>query len=87
MDRVSIVEAKRELSKVVNEAAFGHRPVVITSRGKPKAVLLSHEEFLRLTGGTRRVIRQGGLWSGTSTIGYGDLRRLRTRIWSALASR
>ncbi|MDR7485202.1 MAG: hypothetical protein QN187_07705 [Armatimonadota bacterium] len=47
MDRVSIGEAKRQVSRVVME----------------------------------------GLWSGTPPIEHGDLRRLRARIWSALASR
>ena len=85
-DRVSIVEAKRGLSKVVNEAAFGHKAVVITSRGRPKAVLMSHEDYLRLTGApAARVLALGGLWAGTPAVGYQDLRRTRAKIWSALS--
>jgi len=63
MEQVSIVEAKRDLSKIVNKAAFGHQPVILTSRGRPKAVLVGHEDFVRLAQGrSRKLIRLGGLW-------------------------
>ncbi len=82
MEHVSIVEAKRELSRVVNKVAFGHEPIILTSRGRPKVVLLGHEDFLRLTGGkTRNIVRLGGLWKGTPTITDRDLRKIRAELW------
>ncbi len=88
MERVSIVDAKRELSRVVNKVAFGHEPVVLTSRGRPKAVLVGHEDFLRLTGGkVHNFIQLGGLWKGTPEVSGRDLRALRAQVWGKLTSR
>lgn len=83
-ERLSIAEARRDLSRVVNQVAFGHTPVVLTSRGRPKAVLVGHDDFLRLAGGSRRLIRLGGLWKGTPEVSEGDLKRLRAEMWGRL---
>ncbi len=88
MERVSIVDAKRELSRVVNKVAFGHEPVILTSRGRPKAVLLGHEDFLQLTGGkARNIVRLGGLWKGTPPISDRTLRTVRAGVWKRLTDR
>jgi prevent-host-death family protein len=88
MDRVSIVEAKRDLSRVVNRAAYGHEPIVITSRGRPKAVLVGHDDFLRLAGsGPRNTVRLGGLWKGTPSVSARELRKARAQVWRRLAGR
>lgn len=88
MERVSMVEAKRDLSRVVNKVAFGRTPIILTSRGRPKAVLIGHEEFLRLSGGApQRLIRLGGLWKGTPELSDRDLRELRVEVWARLARR
>ena len=50
--QVSIRQAGRELSRLINEAVYGDKHITITSRGKPKAVLLSVEEYERLSGKT-----------------------------------
>ena len=49
MSQVSIAEAKNHLPRLVQQAEAGE-PVRITRRGKPVAVLLSEQEFERLTG-------------------------------------
>lgn len=88
MDRVSIVEAKRDLSRVVNKAAYGHEPIILTSRGWPKAVIVGHEEFLRLVGsGTRNTVRLGGLWRDTPRVSAHELRAVRAQVWRKLAGR
>jgi prevent-host-death family protein len=88
MEHLSTIEAKRKLSRVVNKVAFGHEPVILTSRGRPKAVLLSHEDFLRLTGGkSRNIVRLGGLWKGTPPISERTLRTIRAEVWKRLALR
>jgi len=46
---VGIRQAARQLSRLVNQAVYGHEHITITSRGKPKAVLLSIQEYTRLT--------------------------------------
>lgn len=50
--QVSIRQAGRELSRLINEAVYGDKHITITSRGKPKAILLSVEEYERLSGKT-----------------------------------
>jgi prevent-host-death family protein len=50
MSTVSIAEASRELSQLINRAAYGRDVVVLTSRGQPKAVLIGIEAFDQLIG-------------------------------------
>ncbi len=50
MSTVSIADASRQLSQLINRAAYGQEAIVLTSRGQPKAVLLGFEEFQRLIG-------------------------------------
>ena len=45
---VSIGEVKRDISELVNRVAFGGERIVLTSRGKPKAVLVNVEYYRRL---------------------------------------
>ena len=45
---VSIGEVKRDISELVNRVAFGHERIVLTSRGKPKAAIVSMEDYQRL---------------------------------------
>ena len=52
--KVSVGQLKRELSALLNQVAYGNERVVIESRGKPKAVLISPEELARLEGDARR---------------------------------
>lgn len=47
---VSISEASRNLSHWVNQASYGRECVMLTSRGRPKAVLLGVETFETLLG-------------------------------------
>jgi prevent-host-death family protein len=46
--QVSIGQVKRDISDLVNRVAYGREQIVLTSRGKPKAVLISVEDFERL---------------------------------------
>ena len=84
MERHSIVEVRRDLSKVVNEVALGRKQIVLTSRGRPKAVLIGHDEFLRMAGGSRRLVRLGGIWKGTPEVTEQDLKQLRAEMWGGL---
>lgn len=45
---VSIGQVKRDISDLVNRVAYAHERIVLTSRGKPKAVLVSIEDYARL---------------------------------------
>ena len=45
---VSIGEVKRDISELVNRVAYGGERIVLTSRGKPKAVLVSINDYERL---------------------------------------
>ncbi len=50
MSTISIAEAGRQLSQVVNRASYGHEVLVLTSRGKPKAVLVGIDTFQEILG-------------------------------------
>ena len=50
MSIVSISDASRRLSQLINQAAYGREIVILTSRGKSKAVLLGIESFQELVG-------------------------------------
>lgn len=45
---VSIGRVKRDISELVNRVAFGGERIVLTSRGKPKAALVSIDDYERL---------------------------------------
>jgi len=57
MSTVSIADASRQLSRLVNRAAYGRKIVTLTSRGQAKAVILGMEAFQELVG-TRQYTRQ-----------------------------
>jgi prevent-host-death family protein len=46
--RVAIGQVKRDLSDLINRVAYGGERIVLTSRGKPKAALVSIEDYQRL---------------------------------------
>jgi len=46
--RVAIGQVKRDLSDLVNRVAYGGERILLTSRGKPKAALVSIEDYQRL---------------------------------------
>lgn len=43
--KASIGQIKRDISELVNRVAYGGERIVLTSRGKPKAVLISLEDY------------------------------------------
>lgn len=45
VDQVSIGQVKRDISELVNRVAFGGERIILTSRGKPKAVLVSVQDY------------------------------------------
>jgi len=48
MSTVGIAEIKRNISTIVNRVAFGRERIVLTSRGRPKAALVSIEDLQKL---------------------------------------
>jgi prevent-host-death family protein len=47
-ERTSVAQAKNTLSSLINKVAYGKARVVLESRGKPKAVLISTEDLEKL---------------------------------------
>ena len=47
-ERVSIGRVKRDVSDLVNRVAYGGERIILTSRGKPKAALVSIDDLERL---------------------------------------
>lgn len=46
--KVSIGRVKREISELLNRVAFGGERIILTSRGKPKAVIISLDDYERI---------------------------------------
>ena len=46
---VGIGTVKRDISELVNRVAYGGERIVLTSRGKPKAAVVSMDDYERLT--------------------------------------
>ncbi len=48
MDSIGIAEIKRSISTIINRVTFGRERIILTSRGKPKAALVSIEDLQKL---------------------------------------
>lgn len=48
METVSISQIKRDISELVNRVAYGGERIILTSRGHPKAVLISLADLEQL---------------------------------------
>lgn len=46
--QISIGQVKREISQILNRVAFGGERIMLTSRGKPKAVIVSLKDYARI---------------------------------------
>lgn len=45
MKTLPFTEARKDLSKIIDEVSAEHEHVVITKQGRPRAVVMSAEEF------------------------------------------
>lgn len=70
--QVSIGQVKRDISELVNRVAYQKERIVLTSRGRPKAVLVSVEDYARL--------QQTDLGVSGRTAWLADARLLSERI-------
>lgn len=73
---VSVGQLKKDLSAILNQVAYRGERVIVESRGRPKAVLISVEELERLESGSAS--RDEAVRRTRSTLD--DLDRLRARI-------
>lgn len=46
--QVSIGQVKRDISELVNRVSYAGERIILTSRGKPKAVLINIEDYEKL---------------------------------------
>src|SRR5436189_5355204 len=53
-ERASIDEARADLSRYINRVAHGGERIILTSRGRPKAALVSLEDLERIDEETAR---------------------------------
>ena len=63
-NRVSVSELKRDLSEIINQAASGKKRIVITSRGKPKAAVVSIGDLRLLESLNQEEVRQARRLAG-----------------------
>jgi prevent-host-death family protein len=52
--QISIGQVKRDVSELVNRVAYAGERIVLTSRGKPKAAIISMADYERLVQSTGR---------------------------------
>ena len=64
IEKHSITEARRNLTKLVREAEGG-KTMALTRRGNPVAVLVGHRTFGRLAAGRRGFVEAYGDFVGT----------------------
>lgn len=65
--QISIGRVKRDISDLVNRVAYGGERIILTSRGKPKAAIVSIEDYERLAKEeTRDARRRFEAWSAGS---------------------
>jgi prevent-host-death family protein len=50
IERISITNAKQSLGEVIKRVAYGNESFILEFRGKPRAALISYEDFQRLQG-------------------------------------
>jgi prevent-host-death family protein len=48
LEKASVAHAKNTLSSLINKVAYGKTRILLESRGKPKAALISTEDLERL---------------------------------------
>lgn len=85
MKTIPFSEARKDLSKIVDEVSGDHEYIVITKQGRPRVVLLSSDEFegwqetleIMADPKARRAIRQG----------LRDIRAGRVRPWAEVRAR
>lgn len=64
---VSIGRVKRDISELVNRVAYGGERIVLTSRGRPKAAIVSLEDYEQLKEvGANASLEQWRLWVAES---------------------
>ena len=54
--QVSIGQVKRDISELVNRVSYAGERIILTSRGKPKAVLINIEDYERLLKSENRTV-------------------------------
>ena len=65
--QVSIGRVKRDISDLVNRVAYGGERIVLTSRGRPKAAIVSIEDYEQLEEArARATLEQWRLWVAES---------------------
>lgn len=61
--QVSIERMKHEISELLNRVAYGGERIVLTSRGKPKAVIVSVDDYEQIRrAGTQIQLNRWGNW-------------------------
>ena len=65
--QVSIGTVKRDISELVNRVAYGGERIVLTSRGKPKAAIVSVEDYEQLErAAAKATLERGRAWLAKS---------------------
>jgi prevent-host-death family protein len=68
--QVSIGQVKRDISELVNRVSYAGERIILTSRGKPKAALISMEDYERLLKSESRATDIKKWLAETRTLSY-----------------
>jgi prevent-host-death family protein len=74
-EKASVAQAKNTLSSLINKVAYGKVRILLESRGKPKAALVSTDDLARL-----ERLEQGQQADGTRLQLLAQARSLRKKI-------
>jgi prevent-host-death family protein len=79
----SIGQVKRDISELVNRVAYGDERIVLTSRGKPKGVLIGMEDYQHLVEAEsmERLARWQAWLEQANQLGAAILERRQGNMW------
>lgn len=78
--QVSIGQVKRDISDLVNKVAYAGDRIILTSRGRPKAALVSMDDYERLKEMQREArLKQWKEWERQSDMLVAEMRQRRGR--------
>jgi prevent-host-death family protein len=83
LEEVATSDLRRGMSEIINRAAYGSEPVVLTKRGHPVAAIISHNDlvFLMSMKKKRDALRRRPMPSDTAEVGLELARRLREELF------
>lgn len=83
LEKVATTDLRRGMAEIINRAAYGSEPVVLTKRGHPVAAIISYNDLVFLMSMKKRrdEARRRPMPSGSEEVGLELARRLREELF------